>query len=808
MPETTSVKATQDCIHCGTPFSRRSRPDSEFCCNGCEYVHKLIRKEGFEHYYELRDKRISPVSATALQKRDFVWLEKTAAAAAEKAPGKATARFDLEGISCIGCVWLVEKIFHSMPGAIRIEINTQYGQMQLEWKPGLFPIVEFAKEVQQFGYVLGPPGERDPSESRRLIVRLGIAAACAMNGMLFTLPRYLGMEADFELAGLFEKLALLFATISLIAAGSYFIKRGLTGIARGVLHIDFPIAIGILAAYAGSLFGWLIWDTRFLYFDFVAIFIFLMLIGRYLQERSLETNRNRLLSQSKAPQSVTIVGDGLEDAHARPLDELETGQRFRLLPGEINPVLAVLDSNVGAASLEWINGESEMREFSRGQLLPAGAQNIGIEPVLLIARQTWSHSTLRRLIERRSDSGRDSRTEQFLRFYLVAILIMAMIGLLSWGLLSSQWITGLQVALSVLVVSCPCALGVALPLSTEIGTLRMRQKGIFIRNSHVYRNLAKVRQVVFDKTGTLTLEAPILQNPDSVRELKPIDRAVLRAMVETSLHPVSKAIREALLSVPDRIHSSETDPLETLPGDLHFTETIGSGITAISLERGLVWRLGKATFHPNVPNDHLDPEAQTHFSRRKGSAHAILLANFLTSDALREDAPAAIQQLARKMPVTILSGDREDKVVAMASQLGIPKERAIGNRSPEGKAAFLESTAALPALFVGDGANDALAFQRAAVRGTPATPHGMLNDPADFFFTGRSLSGILDLLRIARDTRVAASRVIAFSIGYNFITVSIALAGYMHPLLAAILMPLSSIASIAIFKTSQNDRTR
>ncbi|MGC9450529.1 MAG: heavy metal translocating P-type ATPase [Oceanipulchritudo sp.] len=772
------------CIHCGTPFSAAARRDSDFCCNGCEYVHRLIKKSGLEHYYDLRDRRIEPVRPANLQPRDYAWLETRAMECEAAADGMAGMILDLEGISCVGCVWLIEKVFREQPGAVRIEINTQYGQVRMQWRPGIFRVVDFAREIQQFGYVLGPPGERPQEESRRLVGKIGICGAFALNAMLFTLPRYLGMDPDFALAPLFELLSLLFATLALLAGGSYFIRRGFRGILQGVLHIDLPIAIGLLVAWGGSVLGWLIGDARFLYFDFVAIFVFLMLTGRWLQEQALERNRHRLLSRNKAPTEAHVVAGDLQSETNQPLESLAPGQRIRILPGEVVPILAELESVRAAFSLEWINGESAMRTLSRGQYVPSGAQNIGVEPILLKVRQGWSESLLARLLEAHPAEQRNPFMEGILKAYLLVVLAVGTGGGLVWGLALGEPLTALQVVLSVLVVSCPCAIGVAYPLAQEWAILHLRRFGIFVRDPGLFGNLLRVREVVFDKTGTLTLEAPRLANPEVLETIPGRDLALLREMVKSSLHPVSRALREALL----RLDTSTQD----LPGDLRIREEIGRGLVAESPGNGKSWSLGKPGWKADG-SDKSDPSDHCQF-RRGGQ----LLAGFRFEEALREDAREAVGQLGKSYPVTILSGDRMDKVRRMAAALGLPEGAAVGEQDPEEKARFMEKKGTGRALYVGDGANDALAFAKAAVRGTPATPHGLLQEKADFYFTGQGLNGLLQLFRVSRLRRRAVRLAFAFAVLYNVAVVLIALGGRMHPLLAAILMPLSSVATISL----------
>jgi Cu2+-exporting ATPase len=479
---------------------------------------------------------------------------------------------------------------------------------------------------------------------------------------------------------------------------------------------------------------------------------------------------------------VHLVGDDLQTESNEPLDALVGGKRFRVLPGEVVPVMAELESNKAAVSLEWINGESAMRSFSAGQYVPSGAQNIGIEPVLLRARQSWKDALLAKLLDAHPEEQRNTYLEKVLKIYLLAVLATAAAGGMVWSLILGQPLTAAQVALSVLIVSCPCALGVAIPLAQEWAILHLRKFGVFTRSHELFPRLAGIRRITFDKTGTLTMEAPVLANREVLSSMDPVSLSVLRQMVQSSLHPVSRALREALLA--DIIDSV------SMPDNLRIEEEIGMGLLAVS-SSGEQWSLGRPGWQS--PDTQLDTGCQCEF-REKGK----LLAGFRFEEALREDARESIDQMKQDYTIAILSGDTVDKVKTMATRLGLGEASAIGGMSPQEKAAAVEASGRNDTLYIGDGANDSLAFSKAAVRGTPATPHGLLQDKADFYFTGRGLSGLLELLATRKLRQTAVRSTFAFAVIYNLIVVTVALLGYMHPLLAAILMPLSSLCTISI----------
>ena len=383
--------------------------ESGFCCSGCSYVYRLVHEHGLAGYYRIKDDITVPADAAVFQPRNYAWLE-TAQQLAEQAPqpspaaGRAAGSqrtripeltLDVQGISCAGCVWLIERVFQQQPGARDINVNAQYGTMRVRWVAGEFSAGDFARKLQTFGYLVGPAGEiaAEP-ESRGLVKRIGLCAAFAMNVMLFSLPVYFGMEPSYEWAGLFGLLSLAFGTLSLLVGGTYFIGRAIRSVRERALHIDLPIAIGIIGAYVGSLYGWRTGEERFVYFDFVATFILLMLVGRWAQVAAVERNRRRLLKHQPKPQRVQLA-DGTDV----PPEQLHAGQSLLLSAGQTLPVESRLESAEASFSLASINGEAEPRVFRGGQRVPSGAVHLGRGEVRLVTLQRWDESLLAQLLK-------------------------------------------------------------------------------------------------------------------------------------------------------------------------------------------------------------------------------------------------------------------------------------------------------------------------------------------------------------------------------------------------------------------------
>ena len=760
------------CRHCGAPLIDARMLESGFCCAGCSYVFHLVHEHGLAGYYRIKDSITVPADAAVFQHRDYEWLE-----AAQRAAELAVADsgrppelvLDVQGVSCAGCVWLIERWFAQQAGARDIVVNAQLGTVRWRWIVGAFDGVACARTLQALGYLVGPrSGTRPESESHGLAKRIGLCAAFALNVMLFTWPVYFGMEPTFEYARLFALLALAFASLSFLVGGVYFLARAVRALRVGAMHLDLPIGLGIVGAYAGSLYGWFTGVERLVYFDFVSGFILLMLIGRWAQVVAVERNQRRLLALQPSPPRVLT-----EDAGEVAPENLRVGQVYALRAGQTNPVEAQLGAEAATVSLASINGEAEPRVFPPGARVPAGAVNLGLAALRLTARQTWRESLLAQLMQTPERAqARDGWIEKIVRGYIGGILGIALVAGVAWWWITGDALRTWTVVTAVLVVSCPCAVALAFPLADEIATVALRRRGVFVREEALWSKLGRVRHIVFDKTGTLTLETPVLQNPEVLNALDPAARAALFALVRDNPHPVSQALLENLLA--------KGTP-EGLAGEV--SEVVGCGVALGD------WALGRAGWR-GTP---------AHAGATVLTLAGTVVAEFVFADKVRADARKEVAALRRRgLTVQILSGDRRENVAALAAELGLPARCGLGELSPQEKAAWFAGDRATDALMLGDGANDSLAFDRAACRGTPVIHRGLLEQKADFYYLGRGIGGIRALFEVDAVRRRTHSVILGFSIVYNVLAVGLAVAGKMNPLIAAVLMPVNSLATLAI----------
>jgi len=495
-------------------------------------------------------------------------------------------------------------------------------------------------------------------------------------------------------------------------------------------------------------------------------------------------------------------------------EALLVGQTFFLAAGQILPVEARLESAEAIFSLASINGEAEPRVFRTGERVPAGAINVGRSDVRFIAQQRWAQSLLARLLQPGERAGwRHRFLERIVQGYLIAIFAVAILSGLGWWGATGDVLRTWSVVTSVLVVSCPCAIGLAFPLAEEMATVALRRRGVFVRENDLWARLSRVRKLVFDKTGTLTLETPVLLNPEALAALDADARVALHALVRDNPHPASQCLLENLLAA---------GAPEPLAGEVR--ETVGCGVELFAAN-GHRWSLGRAdwpaiagsvthkvtvSLPQSEPFSAMEaPQSVTHKVTNQetpGSDGEVILAcdgrrvaAFRMADLPRADARRELALLAaRGFETFILSGDRREKVAALAAELQLPATHGLGELTPQTKAEWFDHHDRRDTLMLGDGANDSFAFDRAFCRGTPIIHRGLLEQKADFYYLGRGIGGIRALFEINAVRRRTQMAILVFSVLYNLLAVGFAVAGRMNPLVAAVLMPVNSLLTLAI----------
>ncbi|GEL71307.1 heavy metal translocating P-type ATPase [Myxococcus virescens] len=811
---TTSEPAPAACLHCGSPVPPGGAA-RDFCCVGCEAVHGLLVEQGLTRYYQLAQGKTAPAPEPR-KERAFAWLEPLMSRA-ESTPGPLCAlELDVQGIHCAACVWLMNELFRRQPGGAGLTVDPALGKVRMLWRRGAFDVAEFLRGVEGFGYLFGPSRKRPERTSLDLPIRLGICAALSMNVMLFSVSFYVGLTPeDGDVFRLFTRLSLWLSSAVVVVGGWPFFRSALQGLRRGVLHLDLPIALGILLVFGMSLAQARGGRGDLAYFDTLNTFVTLMLVGRWLQQRVLERNRRFLLDDDGAEGLFVRREEGARLATVRAA-EVADGDVLVIAPGDLVPVDAVLLDSGARVSTDWITGEPGERAVGQGGALPAGAFNAGRKAVRVQAKQAFTDSPLVALL-RRAPTGVGGPAlhtrfwDRVSRRWVVTVLFVSALGLALW------WPAGpdkaLEVAVALLVVTCPCAIGIATPLAYELVQARLRRGGFFIRSTDLLDRLPRVRKVLFDKTGTLTLGRLELVDRAAVAGLTPASRDIAFDLVSRSNHPASRCLAAALAREGARFNS-----------EARVSELAGQGL---ELNReGVRWRLGRADWATEAVDtglpDHepMDGASRawggpaSRHSRPSGRVEVLLsgsglaagpvltrdgvpVAFFQLRESVRPDARREVQALQGEgREVWLISGDSQGRVNDMAAALGISTQRTLSGQRPEDKAEAVAKLDAADTLYLGDGVNDSLAFERALCAGTPAIDRPVMPGKSDFFLLGEGLGAIREALRLSARLRQVVRRLLVLAVSYNVVAVAVCLAGWMTPLRAAVAMPATSLATV------------
>ncbi len=792
------------CLHCEGELGRGwKEEDGPFCCRGCRSVYELIHGSDLSRYYDLRRGRHAP--AAVLRPDTHAWLDQLLARREEAGEaGALRLALDIQGVHCAACVWLLEELYRREPAGLELRINPSQGRVDLSWDPERGDLRHYLSEVERFGYRLGPRREGGPRPSRDLLARMAVSIAVALNVMMFTLSFYFGLAPeDGTLFHFFGWLNLGLASVAVIVGGKVFFRGALAGLRRRVAHLDLPISVGIALAYAGSVYAFFAHGPRAAYFDTLTVFVALMLIGRWAQENILERNRNALLDSAGAEHLVAKRQRGGR-IEALPATEIRRGDEIWIAPGDLVPVAGILLRRPAEVSLDWITGESEQASYAPGDTVPAGAFNAGRGGFTVAASQDFSESRLVDLLRSAPGGGEPYRPGWWSRIagvYVGAVLVLALLGFLLWAQHDAR--RALEVTVAVLVITCPCALGLATPLAEELIHVALRRRGVFLRKPDFLDKALAVRKVLLDKTGTLTIGSLALE-PESRKSLWRLgeeEKLVLWNLTARSNHPVSRCLADALRGfAPPSEEKDGAAAIRLDPASEELAEIPGQGLEWRQGKH--VYRLGRPAFALGGAVDPVDArdeggdeaERETLFTR---DGRTLVACRF--REDFKADAAAELAQLREEgYELHLLSGDARGKVLRAAEALEIPPSQASGGLSPEQKAERVRALDEHDTLMVGDGLNDSPSFEAALCAATPAVDRPVLPGKADFYFLGDGIAALRRALLAARRLRRVVRDNLVLAVAYNLLAVGLCFAGLVTPVVAAILMPLSSVGVVTL----------
>ncbi len=696
--------------------------------------------------------------------------------AAPRSDAEDGAELLVTGARCAACLRKIETGVAAAPGITHARLNLTSGRLSVRWTRGHSSPGEIVERLKTLGYAASPfdPAESKASsdqEGRRLAIALGVAGFGVGNVMMFSVPAWAGLWGQEMGVGgrtTMYWLSALVAAPCALYAGMTFFRSAWASLKRGKANMDVPISIGVLLTLAIS-FSETLRRGPHAYFDAAVSLLFLLLIGRYLDHK-LRAGANgaaRDLLALQAPIAVRIAADGSE--HGVPVREVGVGDLIAVRPGERMPVDGVVREGASDLDLMLVTGETRSEPAGPGSSVPAGALNLTGRLVLRASARV--EDSLLAEIARLIEAGAQSKSryvrlaDRAASIYVPVIHSVAAVTFIGWLLVGLDVRTALLRAVAVLIITCPCALGLAVPAVQITACARLFRRGVLVKSGAALERLAEVNHVVFDKTGVLTEGRPQLLDAD------PAEVARAAPLARASRHVLSAALAAAAGPGPVAAGAQER---------------AGEGIEGI-IDGRHAW-LGRAAFVGAPVNG--DRETELWF-RREGEPAL----RFRFADELRPDAAAAVRALkARGLTVQILSGDAP-AAVGLAAR-GVDIERWAGGLLPAQKARAIDTLAATgrKALMVGDGLNDAAALARAHASMAPGSAADASQNAADLVFTGEGLWAVVLAIDIARAARRRALENFAFSALYNLVAAPAAMLGLVTPLIAALAMSGSSLA--------------
>jgi len=773
------------CKHCDKPVPE---PGRDYCCSGCEAAFQILSNLDGGKYYSARagtppDEQ-SRSSASHAAEQTISELD----------PEALKVQFQIHGIHCAGCVWLLESLPERVPGILKARVNLAQGAIQIDYRPAHIPLPLLQKTIEGLGYRLSfrkEPASPD-SESRTNLYRIGVAAFASMNTMMLAVSLFQGFYSgiDADTAHLFRWVSFALTVPVVTFCAWPFYRNSIAGARLRTIHIDLPLSLAIIAA-----FGLSSWNTinssEYVYFDSVCALVFLLLCGRWIQARALARARSEsAISWTLIPTTaVRLSGSSEEEVDVANLNENDL---IRVAPLDRFPADGTIVAGRSSVDNAVLTGESLPQILEPGTEISAGTLNLEA-PVSVRVRSAGQQSRVGRILKEiesqpRPDWGVVGFVDRASAWFTLTVILGAAIGGLWW--LQYDGRRALEVAITFLIVTCPCALGIATPLALGIALGRGARRGIFVKSVESLERIVQARSVFFDKTGTLTESELTVTD---VAFTRGAEKARILALSATeSSHPVARSVRH--------FAQAKTGSTASVKD---FRQVPSRGVELLE-EGEVVARLGSELWMKELkqvfPEDLRERAASSDesgaslvfFSDATGHVSAI----FFLRDTIKLGAAELIETLASEnREIYLLSGDRRDAVQHLSERLRIPSANTLSECSPEHKAAVV--AAHDRTCFIGDGVNDAPAMRAAGVSIGVTGGFKAALEVADIFVSAGEIADLREVFAASKRLLKVVHRNLIFSVIYNVIGGALALTGQMNPLIAALLMPASSLTVIA-----------
>ncbi len=808
------VKSTAaiQCSHCSMPVPRGLiDPDAEnqYCCQGCKTAYSIIHDHGLDGFYDmtatsadamsLKDRELSQARFSEFDLESF--LQKFAM---RRSDTEHQIELAIDGIHCAACIWLIEKLPLILPGVIDARVNWSRGTVIVRWNPKSIPLSHVARTLNQLGYTPCPLRNsnrqaRFQAENRRQLARIGVAAALAGNSMILSAALYIGEFSGMspEITMLLRIASCIIGTAALLFPGRTFLNTAFNAIRTRTAHMDLPIALALTVGTVAGLVNVVI-DNGEIYFDSLSVLIFLLLIGRWLQfrQQSKAADSVEMLYRLTPKTTQKIVAGKVVETM---VDLVEIGDELEIRVGDVVPADGMITSGSTQMDESLLTGESIPVCKVTSDSVAAGTTNRAavFRMKVSAAGDDTRLAKIVALVEHAADSKPKvvQWADKIGGYFVGVVLALAAVTWLVWVPQGTTMAVDRTIAL--LIVACPCALALATPLAISVALGRAARRGIMIKGGDVLQSLNKPGMLWLDKTGTLTEgELQVIRWHGSTNHF-----AAIAAIEEKSVHPMAKAIKIFAL------HNENSNPswIGGEPSEVQVREWIGMGVVGqVDNNEFLIGNeklLQQFEVVPGKGQLALSHQIEKHgwspiWISRNGKVVSIVA----VADHLRDDAFESVERLRRRgWQIGILSGDQQTIVNRVGNRLNIATQYCIGEISPEEKLRIVaESVRSENVVMVGDGVNDCAALAAASVGLAVKNGAEASLAAAPVYLSDPGLSPILELLEISQSTTRTMRFNLAISLVYNFSFAIAAFLGWVNPLVAAIIMPISSLTVVSM----------
>ena len=787
---------TNNCFHCGLNIVKKEEivfDEKSFCCNGCKTVYEIFSVNDMSCYYDFQ---ASP-GATPLDingKYDFLDDENIVAKLLEFQENSThIISLYIPHIHCSSCIWILENLQKLQPGIGTSQVNFPEKKVRITYNPektSLKTIVELLCSIGYEPYIsLDNYEEGTKIVDRSLVYKIGVAFFCFGNIMLLSFPEYFEVNEFWinQYRGFLRWLIFAISLPSFLYSASGYYVSAWKSIKAGMLNIEIPIALGIIVMFIRSTVD-IIFDYGQGFFDSMCGLIFFMLLGKLFQQKTYSFLSFERDYKSYFPIAITkILSDGTEI----PVQvyDIKKGDRLLIRNQELIPVDGILISDKASVDYSFVTGEAVPIEKKSGDKLFAGGKQLGkvIEMEVLFSvsqsylTQLWSND----VFQKKVDIKHKTITDKISRYFTPALLGLALVSFLYWIFISTD--TAFNVLTAILIVACPCALALTAPF-TQGNVLRiMGNRKLYLKNAMVIEQLAKVDTIVFDKTGTITTnkKTSITYEGTALNEL---ELKLLNNALRGSNHPLSRRLYDFI-------------PKQKKMEPSHFEEIIGKGIFA-EFEEGTV-KLGSSQFLEHM-SENTHKKTKVHVE-----INGVYRGSYIFNNQYREGLEQLFERLSKKYKLIVLSGDNDGERPILEKML--PENATlVFNQKPEQKLEFIKNlqNEGKNVMMVGDGLNDSGALAQSNVGISISENVNVFSPACDGILDASQFHKIAFFMQYSKNAMKIIYMSFGLSLLYNVVGLSYAVTGNLHPIVAAIIMPLSTITIVSFVTIMSNIYSR